>query len=231
MSGWGHLEDSCTTVSGKDWTERVFQIAAAVGHTLDVDVEKDQGTPGKFNASHAEKQLIAYFLDRHVFLPEDTTLDPRFDEEVDRLKDDIAEMTSQYPIVDQFYGLQKRRRELHRELLNQDDTFLGEDYDKVLVEQLKSTIAMLDEQLASISQSREVRLVRDRERLIRVCEHRKELHSRLNRLSEIVPKHRMTGTTILISAPKHLICPDCAAFKDSVNRVLGLSITLHECTL
>jgi hypothetical protein len=112
---------------------------AAVGHALKLNTKKDRGTPGKFNASHAEKQLIAYFLDRHVFLPEDTE--------------------------------------------------------------------------------------------IRACEDRKELHSRLNRLSEIAPKHRMTGTAILISAPKHLICPDCAAFKDSVNRVLVLSITLHERTL
>ncbi|KAL2784998.1 DYW family of nucleic acid deaminases-domain-containing protein [Aspergillus keveii] len=221
MSGWGHLEDSSTTVSGKDWTERVFQIAAAVGHTFDVNTKKDQGTPGKFNASHAEKQLIAYLLDRHVFLPEDTTPDPRFDEEIDRLDDDIAEMTSQHPIVDQFDRLQKQKRELHRELFNKDDPLLGEDYDPVLVEQLKSKIAMLDEQLTSISQPQE----------IRVCEGRKELHSRLNRLSEIAPKDRMTETTILISAPDHLICSDCSRFKNSVNRVLGLSITLHERTM
>jgi hypothetical protein len=231
MSGWGHLEDSSTTVSGKDWTERVFQIAAAVGHTFDVNTKKDQGTPGKFNASHAEKQLIAYFLDRHVFLPEDTTPDPRFDEEIDRLDDYIAEMTSQHPIVDQFDRLQKQKRELHRELFNKDDPLLGEDYDQVLVEQLKSKIAMLDEQLTSISQPQEVRLVRALEREIRVCEGRKELHSRLNRLSEIAPKDRMTETTILISAPDHLICSDCSRFKNSVNRVLGLSITLHERTM
>lgn len=32
----------------------------------------DQGIPGQFYACHAEKQLIAYLVSRHLFLPCDT---------------------------------------------------------------------------------------------------------------------------------------------------------------
>ena len=66
MSGWSHNE-SLTLVSGHDWTPQVIQIARLVGHTLILD-RKDQRTPGQYHACHAEKQLIAYFIDRHVFL-------------------------------------------------------------------------------------------------------------------------------------------------------------------
>jgi hypothetical protein len=59
MSGWGH-EDTITTFIGKDWTSEVMQIANMIGHVLQPDARRDQGTAGKFNASHAEKQLIAY---------------------------------------------------------------------------------------------------------------------------------------------------------------------------
>ena len=102
MSGWGHSGYSSTNVSGKNWTERVLKVAATVGHTLSADLQKDQGIPGQFQASHAEKQLIAYFLDRHVFLPEDITLEQRFDEEIGRLNSEIKVMASQCPAVSQF---------------------------------------------------------------------------------------------------------------------------------
>ncbi|KAF9883090.1 hypothetical protein FE257_004098 [Aspergillus nanangensis] len=229
MSGWGHSEDSSARVSGKNWTERVLEIAAAVGHTLSVDPERDQGIPGQFHASHAEKQLIAYFLDRHVFLPEDITLE-RFDEDIKRLNSEIKRMASQSPIVAQFNHLRETKRERELKLFNEDDRSLGEEYDEDRVEELKSEIATLDEQLVSIHQRPEVRVLKNRESQIQICERKKKLHAHLKRISEIKPKNTLKGTTILISAPSYRICEDCLAFKDRVNRSLGLSIALHECT-
>ncbi|KAI4285965.1 MAG: hypothetical protein L6R38_000258 [Xanthoria sp. 2 TBL-2021] len=66
MSGWSHGK-TVPLVSGMDWTPEVIRIANIVGHALAHD-KKDNGIPGRFYACHAEKQLIAYFISRHVFL-------------------------------------------------------------------------------------------------------------------------------------------------------------------
>lgn len=230
MSGWGHLGHASTRVSGKDWTERVLKIAAIVGHTLSADPQKDWGVPGKFQASHAEKQLIAYFLDRHVFLPEDTILDSRFDKEITRLESEIEEMASENPTITRFYRLQQEKGKLDLELFDKDDRLLGEEYDERIVEQLKSKIARLDEQLVSLEKRFEVKAIRDRESQIQVCEHKKKLHGRLNRISNKAPKDTLSRATILVSAPTYRICEDCLAFENCVNRFLSLSIELYECT-
>jgi hypothetical protein len=71
MSGWGHKGEELITVAGNVWTEEVFRIAKAVGHTLNEDSRKDQGRPGLSQACHVEKQLIIYFISKHVFLPKE----------------------------------------------------------------------------------------------------------------------------------------------------------------
>lgn len=71
MSGRNH-GITTTMVSGHEWTEEVMQIAAMVGHTFEENKALDQGQPGHFHACHAEKQLIAYFVSSHVFLPSET---------------------------------------------------------------------------------------------------------------------------------------------------------------
>lgn len=66
MSGWSHGE-TVPLVSGKDWTSEVIRIANIIGHALVPD-SRDNGVLGQFHACHAEKQLIAYFISKHVFL-------------------------------------------------------------------------------------------------------------------------------------------------------------------
>ncbi|KAH8432440.1 uncharacterized protein LDX57_010076 [Aspergillus melleus] len=230
MSGWGHSECPSTRVSGKDWTKRVLNIADIVGHTLSADSEKDQGIKGQFHASHAEKQLIAYFLDRHVFLPEDKIPDPRFDEKIAHLKREMEDMASQYPIIQQLYRLQEQKEQLEYELFDKDDRLLGEEYDNELVKCLKTQIARLSEIIASLETRSEVERIRARERQIQVCKHEKAVHGRLNRISNMAQKDTLRRAAKLISAPKYEICTDCLLFKDNVNRIFGLSLELHECT-
>ncbi|KAB5582967.1 DYW family of nucleic acid deaminases-domain-containing protein [Coniochaeta sp. 2T2.1] len=73
MSGWGHHEDPASNiqVAGEEWTDAVRQICSYIGHNLTPHM-CDQGQTGRYNACHAEKQLIAYFVSRHVFLEHDT---------------------------------------------------------------------------------------------------------------------------------------------------------------
>lgn len=76
MSGWKHQPDLELNVQieGRTWTDEVLRLCRIVGHHRPAD-EKDQGRPGQFKACHAEKQLTAYFISKHVFLPPDLAAD------------------------------------------------------------------------------------------------------------------------------------------------------------
>lgn len=67
MSGWSH-GSTTVTVSGRQWTNEVTKISRIVGHQLEDGGDRDQGTAGQYFACHAEKQLVAYFISKHVLL-------------------------------------------------------------------------------------------------------------------------------------------------------------------
>lgn len=69
MSGWIHQDnpDANIQIAGRTWTEEVRRLCKTVGHDLPSH-DYDQTVPGQYNACHAEKQLIAYFLHKHLFL-------------------------------------------------------------------------------------------------------------------------------------------------------------------
>lgn len=72
MSGWTHEPDLELNVqiAGRTWTDEVFRICQIIGHELPVD-GYDGGIPGQFYACHAENQLIAYLVSKHLFLAEE----------------------------------------------------------------------------------------------------------------------------------------------------------------
>ncbi|KAJ5923536.1 hypothetical protein N7454_008781 [Penicillium verhagenii] len=231
MSGWGHSQWPSTRVSGRDWTERVFKLAAIVGHTLTVYASKDHGIRGQYNASHAEKQLITYFLDRHVFLDEDKTIDSLFEEEIAEEESKISELAYIHPSIPEIYRLQSDRKRLENELWDKDDRLLGDEYDEALAQRLKNEAAVTDDQIALLENRPEVQKLRALERQIQQWEINEKLHERLSRMSTKVPEKALRGVTILISSPNHNICDDCLLFKDRVNRYFSLSIELRECTV
>jgi len=67
MSGWSHGQ-ARVTVSGKEWTAKVMKISSTVRHQLPIHKQRDQGEEGRYFASHAEKQLVAYFISKHVLI-------------------------------------------------------------------------------------------------------------------------------------------------------------------
>jgi hypothetical protein len=77
MSGRSH-GIATSIVLGHEWTEEVMQLAEIVSHTLEKTEAYDQGQPGRFHACHAEKQLIAYFISYHVFLPHEIDIQGPF---------------------------------------------------------------------------------------------------------------------------------------------------------
>ncbi|KAH7016036.1 uncharacterized protein B0I36DRAFT_254866 [Microdochium trichocladiopsis] len=68
MSGWSHGTDyqGNIHVSGRDWTDKARRLCERVGFDPDPHIY-DQGDPGRYHACHAEKQLIAYFVEKHWF--------------------------------------------------------------------------------------------------------------------------------------------------------------------
>jgi hypothetical protein len=76
MSGWSHGPG--TTISGRDWTKNALSIAEGLNFTFAVDASKDQGISGQFQASHAEAQLMTYYLaEHHSHLPKNSPRNPR----------------------------------------------------------------------------------------------------------------------------------------------------------
>lgn len=76
MSGWKHQSDLDLNVQieGRTWTDEVFRLCQIIGHHLPAD-GYDQGRPGQFHACHAEKQLTAYFVSKHIFLSPEVAVD------------------------------------------------------------------------------------------------------------------------------------------------------------
>lgn len=93
MSGWAHSENSDMNIqiSGKSWTVEVHRLSKYVGYHLQPK-RWDQGIAGNFHACHAEKQLLAYLVHKHIFLPyelgQDITL---ADLDLDELSEDEYE--------------------------------------------------------------------------------------------------------------------------------------------
>ncbi|KAF7940811.1 uncharacterized protein EAE97_006997 [Botrytis byssoidea] len=69
ISGWVPmvLEKGCPNsfIPNKIWTEKVQQMCQTIGYKLRDD-SLDRGNPGIYNACHAEKKVIAYWLYTHV---------------------------------------------------------------------------------------------------------------------------------------------------------------------
>lgn len=68
-SGWGHNQVENPVISGKYWTTEVMNLCRKIKFSLQPNLDFDQGVPGQYHASHAEKQLVAYFIHKHLSLP------------------------------------------------------------------------------------------------------------------------------------------------------------------
>lgn len=82
MSGWGHGADQDINVQieGKGWTNQVQDLCRYIGHRLEPDDQRDHGCSGQFHACHAEKQLIAFFVHKHLFLRHEIDADMEMSE-------------------------------------------------------------------------------------------------------------------------------------------------------
>lgn len=52
------------------WMRRVMELSILIDYDLPADPRDKAAYPGSFSASHAEKKLIAYYVDKHMVIPE-----------------------------------------------------------------------------------------------------------------------------------------------------------------
>lgn len=81
MSGWANwsAREDEAMIDGTVYTDEVRQLCELIGHILP-EHYYDRGEPGRYYACHAEKQLVAYLVNRHRFLPKGFP-EPEVDEE------------------------------------------------------------------------------------------------------------------------------------------------------
>jgi FOG: Ankyrin repeat len=75
-SGWAHTawttdKGDLVVLGGDYWTSRVIELATEVGYKFPEHEYDRRGGPGSYFACHAEKQLMAFFVSKHVFTDSD----------------------------------------------------------------------------------------------------------------------------------------------------------------
>ena len=210
MSGWSHSEFPSFRVSRIDWTNEVMHIAGVVGHTLAPSLEKDGDVPGRFYACHAEKQLTAYFIAKHVFLPRDHYPNRDIQDSIERAEDKLAD-SSRSSTAKQLFDTEKALEKLESELFNADDRLLGDEYDGRKVLQLKSAVELTKREIEELNLCAEVKDIRKLQSKLEQLEQGKALHKRLIDMAHDSPPPSLKTAAIFISSP---ICDDCRKFKD-----------------
>ncbi|KAK4074909.1 hypothetical protein Purlil1_12840 [Purpureocillium lilacinum] len=107
VSGWTDIGDP--VVASKYWTEQALRLCELIGYELTPDPEKDQGVRGRFNASHVEKQLAAYFIHSHAFLSEELDLS-RDNNVSEEPTDDLAGLIKKLDIEETAKASPRRHR-------------------------------------------------------------------------------------------------------------------------
>lgn len=191
-----------------------------MGHLLPPDAAKDQGQEGRYNACHAEKQLIAYFIDRHVLLPRDGLPDSKLEGDIEQVEDKLDALLSNTETGRQVTLLRERQKKLDHELFDGDEKLVGKyDEIKALKLKLKSVKTALNRLIATPQARPLLKL----ESCLDILKRRRRRHVDLISMAHAPPPASLTEAVILVSSSP---CPDCIDFKDKVNESFGLSIQL-----
>ncbi|KAG9254330.1 uncharacterized protein F5Z01DRAFT_102498 [Emericellopsis atlantica] len=224
-SGWGPDALPLNSRIGPHWIQQVYYIASIIGHEVRdaPDPGWDQGKPGQYFASHAEKKLIAYFLDKHVFMPQDREPDQTLKNSILELEDSPVDGRHSSAAWTRVCDLEERKSELDLQLFDADDLVLGDSYDEQEVKRLKHEICVIDEELLSLDSDADVATMRAQKEEHRRLLKRQKIHQDLIELSKKEPSISLTQAVILSS---NKICEDCDNFKEKVNDYFQLNIEM-----
>ncbi|KAL8832503.1 MAG: hypothetical protein Q9191_000230 [Dirinaria sp. TL-2023a] len=208
------------------WIKQVFYIAFIIDHAFQdaSDPSCDQDIPEQYFASHAEKKLIAYFMNRHVFLSQDKESDQNLKDSILEVEDSLIEGKRSSSAWAKVCDLGDRRAELNLQLFEADDRLLDEYYDEQEVKRLKQEIHAIDEELFRLRPNADVIRMRAQEKKKRMLLKREKTQEDLIKLSSNEP-HIALRRAVILSSNK--ICGDCTMFNQRVNHFFKLSIEMN----
>ncbi|KAL2817967.1 hypothetical protein BDW59DRAFT_175290 [Aspergillus cavernicola] len=192
-------------IDGREWTDEVVYISTVVGHPP-TDHEYDQGQPGRFNACHAEKQLIVYFIDRHVFLPRDTAADEKLEAKMESVETQYEGLFLLSDAGRKLSSVRRQHQDIDTAVMDADDEWPGHVRDGIKVESLKQQREPLQAELLKMNQDPSVQQIIALESRLQDLNQQKDRHEDLVEMSNAQPPVSLTDAVILISSP---ICQDC----------------------
>lgn len=95
---------------------------------------------GQYFATHAEKKLIAYFIDRHVFMLRDREPNQELEDSILEVEDSLEEGEHSSVPWAKVCELEERKVRLDHQLFDTDDRLLGDLYNEQEVKRLKHEI-------------------------------------------------------------------------------------------
>ncbi len=228
-SGWGADALPLNYKTRPHWIEQVCYIASTIHYKFQdaPDPGWDQGKPGQYFASHAEKKLIAYFIDKHVFMPRDREPNQDLDDSILKVRKSLVEERYSSVAWVKVYDLEERKEELDSLLSDADDRLLGDEYDEQEVKRLENDIHVIGEELSSLELDARVAAIRAQEKKERMLLKREKIHQDLMELSRKEPPISLKRAVILSS---NKICNDCDMFLQRVNDCFQLNIEMRWCT-
>jgi len=105
-------------------------ITDVIEHTLPSSPQNDRGVSGRFNACYAEKQLIAYFINKHIFLPRDRSPDRDLKDLIACATRELARTSRSSITVTELFKSEELLKNLELELFEADDRLLEDNYDE-----------------------------------------------------------------------------------------------------
>ncbi|OJJ51843.1 hypothetical protein ASPSYDRAFT_96116 [Aspergillus sydowii CBS 593.65] len=219
MSGWSHNPVQSLRVDGRKWTDEVFYISAVVGHNLTPDCA-DQARPGQYHACHAEKQLIAYLIDRHTFVPRDMEPDSNLEAKIESVDAEYSRLFLFSADGRKLSSLRNQLEKIGVDLMDAED-----ERNESQIASLKKKQKAAEEDLVQLSNNGRCKQMLRLETQLATLHQQQRRHDVLNQMSKTQPPVRLRNAAILISSP---ICDDCMTFKNKVNQYFGLSIHLFE---
>lgn len=222
-SGWGVDALPPNVHDMPSWTEQVYYIASTIGHRFE-ETSRDQGKPGQYHACHAEKKLIAYFVDKHVFLPKDRQPDETLEDSIIKVETSLEEGKDLSTVWAKVCDLEETKINLDRQLFNADDQLLGDSYDEQEINRLKCEIRVIDEELSSLESDTFVVTMRAQQKKESKLSKKEKTHQDLMELSGNEPPISLKSAVILSS---NRICRDCDNFGKLVNAYFQLHIEMN----
>ncbi|XPS81811.1 hypothetical protein M3J09_013736 [Ascochyta lentis] len=227
-SGWAMEVLPLNIAYRPSWITHVFTLASTAGHELPA-TRYDHGEPGKYYASHSEKKLIAYFIEKQVFTPQDRS----YDEDLQQSLYDVAQLLEETKTTSaackKVCALEDAKEQLEGSFLDAEDELTDaadgseESNRRHRFEKMIAQTRQMDEDRRDLETEADVLEMRHQQKRQRLLLEQERLEQGLIDMSWHPPALSLSQAVIWSS---NEVCKDCEAFKDAVNSYFALGIDL-----